>query len=78
MAVWYSLGSFGIFFPFWYVWSKKNLATLMYTPYFILVALNCTFVLLEKKKWNQVPGSLPSPYNFKKVICTPLPALPFT
>jgi hypothetical protein len=21
--------SFGIFFPFWYVWTKKNLATLL-------------------------------------------------
>jgi hypothetical protein len=28
MAVWYSLWSFGIFFPFWYIWTKKNLATL--------------------------------------------------
>jgi hypothetical protein len=28
MAVWYSLWSFGIFFPIWYVWTKKNLATL--------------------------------------------------
>jgi hypothetical protein len=29
MAVWCSLWSFGIFFPFWYVWTKKNLATLV-------------------------------------------------
>jgi hypothetical protein len=29
MAVWYSLWSFGIFFPFWYVWTKENLATLL-------------------------------------------------
>jgi c-di-AMP phosphodiesterase-like protein len=28
MAVWYSLLSFGIFFPCWYVWTEKNLATL--------------------------------------------------
>jgi hypothetical protein len=28
-AVWYSLRSFGKFFPFWYVWTKKNLATLI-------------------------------------------------
>jgi hypothetical protein len=28
MAVWYSLWSFCIFFPFWYFWTKKNLATL--------------------------------------------------
>jgi hypothetical protein len=28
MAIWYRLWSFGIFFPFWYVWIKKNLATL--------------------------------------------------
>jgi hypothetical protein len=24
----FSLLSYGIFFPFWYVWTKKNLATL--------------------------------------------------
>jgi hypothetical protein len=28
MTGWYSLWSFGIFFPLWYVWTKKNLATL--------------------------------------------------
>jgi hypothetical protein len=28
MAFWYNLWSFGIFFPIWYVWTKKNLATL--------------------------------------------------
>jgi hypothetical protein len=28
MAVWYSLWTLVIFFPFWYVWTKKNLATL--------------------------------------------------
>jgi hypothetical protein len=35
-ATWYNLqpfgivcGSFGVFFPFWYVWTKKNLATLL-------------------------------------------------
>jgi hypothetical protein len=28
MAVWCSLWSFGIFFPFWYVLTEKNLATL--------------------------------------------------
>jgi hypothetical protein len=28
MAVWSSLRSFGIYFQFWYVWTKKNLATL--------------------------------------------------
>jgi hypothetical protein len=27
MAICYNLLSFGIFFPFWYVWSKENLAT---------------------------------------------------
>jgi hypothetical protein len=24
MAVWYSFWSFGIFFPFWYVWTNKS------------------------------------------------------
>jgi hypothetical protein len=35
MVIWYNLWPFGIvcghllyFFPFWYVWTKKNLATL--------------------------------------------------
>jgi hypothetical protein len=30
MAVWYTgrLWPFGIYFPFWYVWTKKNLANL--------------------------------------------------
>jgi hypothetical protein len=31
MAGWYSLWSFGIFFPFWYDWTKKNLATMVGT-----------------------------------------------
>jgi hypothetical protein len=30
MAVCYSLWSFVTFFPIWYVWSRKNLATLVY------------------------------------------------
>jgi hypothetical protein len=29
MVVWYSLWSFGIFFPFWHVSTKKNLAALV-------------------------------------------------
>jgi hypothetical protein len=29
MAVWYSLWLFCVLFPFWYVWSNKNLATLV-------------------------------------------------
>jgi hypothetical protein len=29
MAVWCSLWSFGIFSTIWYVWTKKNLATLI-------------------------------------------------
>jgi hypothetical protein len=29
MSVWYSLWSFGVFFPIWYVWTKKNPATLV-------------------------------------------------
>jgi hypothetical protein len=31
MTVWYSLWSFGIFFPIWYVWTMKNLATLRWS-----------------------------------------------
>jgi hypothetical protein len=29
MAIWYGLWSFGTVFSFWYVWTKKNLATLI-------------------------------------------------
>jgi hypothetical protein len=29
MAIWYNLWPFGVFFPFWYDWIKKNLATLL-------------------------------------------------
>jgi hypothetical protein len=29
MAFWYNLCRFGIFFLIWYVWIKKNLATLL-------------------------------------------------
>jgi hypothetical protein len=39
MAIWYNLWPFGIvcghllnFFPIWKVWTKKNLATLRWTP----------------------------------------------
>jgi hypothetical protein len=31
MAVWYNLWSFGIFFTFWFVWTTKNLATLIWS-----------------------------------------------
>jgi hypothetical protein len=34
MAIWYSLWSFVIFFPIWYVWTKRNLATLATTASF--------------------------------------------
>jgi hypothetical protein len=46
MAVWYSLWSFVIFFPFWYVWIKKNLATLQQTSTF---ALNVRAILTFKE-----------------------------
>jgi hypothetical protein len=32
--VWYSLWSFGIFFAFWYVWTKKNLATMVLNGFY--------------------------------------------
>jgi hypothetical protein len=34
MPIWYNLWQFGIFFPIWYVGTKKNLATLMPTRLF--------------------------------------------
>jgi hypothetical protein len=32
MAIWYIMWSFGIFFPFWYIATEKNLATLPAAP----------------------------------------------
>jgi hypothetical protein len=32
LVVWYSLYPFGIFFPVWYVWTKKNLVPLASYP----------------------------------------------
>jgi hypothetical protein len=37
MAVWYSLRSFVIFFQSWYVWTKKNLATLLQSRHSIWI-----------------------------------------
>jgi hypothetical protein len=45
MAIWYNLRQlcsyslwwFGIFFTFWYVWTKKNLATLYCTIYVVVI-----------------------------------------
>jgi hypothetical protein len=48
-AIWYSLWPFGIvcrhlvFFPFWYVWTKKNLATLLDDSH----AQTCNAVCIE-------------------------------
>jgi hypothetical protein len=41
MAVWYSLWSFWNIFPFWYVWIKKNLATL--TAVVVYLCFRSTF-----------------------------------
>jgi hypothetical protein len=53
MAVWYmyvpSLWSIGIFFAFWYVWTKKNLATLTYN---YLSKQDCQMVYFQTKKLN--------------------------
>jgi hypothetical protein len=50
MAVWYmyvpSLWSIGIFFAFWYVWTKKNLATLTYN---YLSKQDCQMVYFQTK-----------------------------
>jgi hypothetical protein len=43
MAVGFSLWSFGIFFQFWYFWTKKNLATLVKALTFGSVE-SCVFV----------------------------------
>jgi ABC-type sugar transport system permease subunit len=38
MVIWYSLGSFGIFFPFWYIlqrkiWQHGNASTIFFVPW---------------------------------------------
>jgi hypothetical protein len=35
MIIWYKMAvlSFGILLPFWYIWTKKNLATLQMLPF---------------------------------------------
>jgi hypothetical protein len=47
MAVRCSWWSFGIFFPFWYVWTRNNLATLFGTAmqYFCLTHKKSTLIL---------------------------------
>jgi hypothetical protein len=42
--------SFGIFFPFWYVWTKKSLATLV-----VITHVNTmTVVVVEGKSFNLI------------------------
>jgi hypothetical protein len=40
MVVLYRLWPFGIFFPFWYVWTKKNLAAMIPCKNIIQQSLN--------------------------------------
>jgi hypothetical protein len=54
MAVWYSLWPFGIVFPIWYVWAKKNLATL------VLDTDVCIFYVLPKFRMAVWYSSLPT------------------
>jgi hypothetical protein len=48
------LRPFGIFFTFWYVWNKKNLATLMFsvTSWFYCVGYVNTYVLYVCIYWQ--------------------------
>jgi hypothetical protein len=43
MAVWYGLFPYGMLLPFWYVWTMKNLATLLSTilRHSTFVAIRC-------------------------------------
>jgi hypothetical protein len=56
MAVWHILWSFGILFSFWYVWTKKNLATLILTQpkMGVLETLKRCFVVDRRLIWLQV------------------------
>jgi hypothetical protein len=56
-AIWYNLWPFGFvcghlvyFFPFWYVWTKKNLATLLVC--FIIILWIFVFFFILKSKVN--------------------------
>jgi hypothetical protein len=51
MAVWYGLWSFGIFFPFWYVWTKKDLATLLHTTLEWCVIKSCRLSYIRLYEW---------------------------
>jgi hypothetical protein len=48
MAVWYNMCSFGLFFPFWYVWTEKNLATLVRS------SMKSERIKKPAKMWNRM------------------------
>jgi hypothetical protein len=62
MAVWCCLWSFGIFFPFWHVWAKNNLATLLGHT------LKRIEIWTELTKENFLLGTAPPPYTHKMII----------
>jgi hypothetical protein len=56
-AFWSSLWSFGIFFPIWNVWTKKNLATLLHTlmsPVSELLPIILSYMVWQDLKWAQL------------------------
>jgi hypothetical protein len=64
MAIWCSLWSFGIFFPFWYFWTKKNLATLaqaMFSKFFLVQ-------YTKTGKLYQIATKLPNGHNHYKMV----------
>jgi hypothetical protein len=77
-AIWYHLQPFGIvcghlvyFFPFWYVWTKKNLATLIFK---VIVSL-C--YQLNGQFYGSGPNPpLPPNQGSTKVFCTKKAMLP--
>jgi hypothetical protein len=65
MTIWYSLWSFGIFFSIWYIWTKKNLATLhtttiqisfqMHTIMMQIRLQNTSYIHKILAGWNDAP-----------------------
>jgi hypothetical protein len=60
MAFWYSLWSLAIFFTFWYVWTKKNLATLAERASVLCSMKNPSQFVAQTPPilWNTVLGTL--------------------
>jgi hypothetical protein len=73
MSFWYSLRSFGIFFTFWYVWTEKNLATLLLTAKSLSLPANVLniFHTVGKGRWGPFNLVLGCPCKFIESVPAP-------